>query len=273
MFVRPHFGAVTYATANHGNEDLCMSGVIRRSTYLAFALLGFAGFSHAATAQIPEKFENLQYFPKDIPRDSLVNIMRGFSFSLGVRCQFCHAGGDGVSFQGVNFASDEKVTKKNARYMLRMVDSLNRFAFAALPERQKTPVKLECTTCHRGNFVPVTLASALGAIIAEKGVDSAVARYRVMRQNMELGKYDLGEWSMNEFARVLREQGKVAEAIAMMELNSEFYPNSPSIGIALGEMYRERGNKAKALEWYKKVLERQPNNPMLKQRVEELSKP
>jgi tetratricopeptide (TPR) repeat protein len=250
-----------------------MHCVIRPLLYFALAIVGLPALTHTAGAQIPEKFENLQYFPKEIPRDSLVNIMRGFSFSLGVRCQFCHAGGDGVSFQGVNFASDEKVTKKNARYMLRMVDSLNRFAFAGLPERQKTPVKLECTTCHRGNFVPATLASALGATIAEKGVDSAVARYRVMRQNMELGKYDLGEWSMNEFARTLREQGKVAEAIAMLELNSEFYPNSPAISMGLGDMYRERGDKAKALEWYKKVLERQPNNPIAKQRVDELSKP
>ena len=250
-----------------------MHRLTRRSLYSALALVGFAAMSRPAAAQIPDKFENLQYFPKDIKRDSLVNIMRGFSFALGVRCQFCHAGGDGVSFEGVNFAADDKVTKRNARYMLRMVDSLNRFAFAALPERQNPPVKLECTTCHRGNFVPTTLAATLGATIAQKGADSAVAQYRRLRQTMELGKYDFGEWSMNEFARTLREQGKVAEAIAMLELNSEFYPNSAAISMGLGDMYRESGDRAKALERYKKVLERQPNNPVAKQRVEELSKP
>jgi tetratricopeptide (TPR) repeat protein len=250
-----------------------MPAVVRRSYGFAFALFALTAFTQPASAQIPEKFENLQYFPKDIPRDTLVNVMRGFSFALGVRCQFCHAGGDGVSFQGVNFASDDKVTKRNARFMLRMVDSLNRFAFAALPERQNPPVRIECTTCHRGNFVPSTLAATLGATLERKGLDSAVAQYRALRQNMELGKYDFGEWSMNEFARVLREQGKVAEAIAMLELNSEFFPNSPSISMGLGDMYRERGDKAKALERYKRVLERQPNNPVAKQRVEELSKP
>jgi predicted Zn-dependent protease len=125
----------------------------------------------------------------------------------------------------------------------------------------------------RGNFVPTTLAATRGATIAQKGADSAVAQYRRLRQTMELGKYDFGEWSMNEFARTLREQGKVAEAIAMLELNSEFYPNSPAISMGLGDMYRETGDKAKALERYKKVLERQPNNPVAKQRVEELSKP
>ena len=66
-------------------------------------------------AQMPEKFENLQYFPKDIPRDSLIQHMRAFSLTLGVRCQYCHTGGDGVSFRGVNFASDEKPAKRKAR--------------------------------------------------------------------------------------------------------------------------------------------------------------
>ena len=93
-----------------------------------------------ARAQIPEKFENLQFFPKDIPRDSLIQVMRGFSFALGVRCQHCHAGGDGISFEGVKFSSDEKAAKRNARFMLRMVDSLNANAFNALPERSNPPM-------------------------------------------------------------------------------------------------------------------------------------
>ena len=80
-----------------------------------------AGAPAAASAQIPEKFENLRFFPTDIPRDSLLQVMRGFSFALGVRCQYCHTGGDAVSFQGVDFASDDKPQKRNARFMLRMV--------------------------------------------------------------------------------------------------------------------------------------------------------
>src|SRR5262252_10523065 len=83
--------------------------------------------------QFPDKFENLQALPKDIQRDSLIQIMRGFSFALGVRCQYCHTGGDGVSFAGVSFKSDDKAAKRNARFMIRMVDSLNHTVLAALP--------------------------------------------------------------------------------------------------------------------------------------------
>ena len=46
--------------------------------------------------QPPWKSENLQYFPKDITRPQLIQRMREFSFSLGVRCQYCHPGGNGI---------------------------------------------------------------------------------------------------------------------------------------------------------------------------------
>jgi len=244
----------------------------RRRLLVSSISLGLLAAVAHAHAQIPEKFENLQYFPKDIPRDSLIQVMRGFSFSLGVRCQHCHAGGDGVSFEGVKFASDEKPAKRNARFMLRMVDSLNAHAFTALPERSNPPIRLECTTCHRGSPYPTTLAQTLRATIEQKGVDSAVAAYRALRQDAVSGRFDVSEWSMNEFARTLSEQGKKAEAIAMLELNSEFYPQSPAISMGLGDLYRERGEKVKALERYKQVLERQPRNPAARRWVDSLSK-
>src|ERR1043165_199505 len=89
------------------------------------ALMVVAGIvltSLSAWAQAPPPPQNLQYFPKDIPRPQLIQRMREFSFALDVRCQYCHAGGDGVSFDGVNFASDDKPAKVKARALLRMVD-------------------------------------------------------------------------------------------------------------------------------------------------------
>ena len=37
-----------------------------------------------------QPYENLKYFSKDISRDSLLTIMRGFTYALGVNCQYCH---------------------------------------------------------------------------------------------------------------------------------------------------------------------------------------
>ncbi|HEX3155425.1 MAG TPA: hypothetical protein VHV32_12410, partial [Candidatus Angelobacter sp.] len=62
--------------------------------------------STEATAQIPDKFTNLQVLSKETPKAELVSIMRTYAGDLGVRCGFCHTGGDPNTLQGVNFASD-----------------------------------------------------------------------------------------------------------------------------------------------------------------------
>ena len=106
---------------------------------LVIALL-VAAPAVAQTAQPPWKGENLQFYPKDIPRQRLIQSMREFSFALGVRCQYCHIGGNGVLFEGVVFSSDEKPAKVKARAMLRMVDELNTVTLAKLPSHAEPRV-------------------------------------------------------------------------------------------------------------------------------------
>ncbi len=234
------------------------------------AIIGLASAGRLA-AQIPEKFENLQFFPKDITRDSLVQAMRGFSFALNVRCQHCHAGGDGVSFAGVNFASDDKDAKRKARFMLKMVDQLNTQTLAGLEKRSNPPVKVLCVTCHRGSSLPNTLESVLTEVIAKEGIPAAVQRYRQLRENtMTFGRYDFGEWSMNELGRKLAVAGDTAAAIAMLELNLEFNPQSTSIDAFLGELHEKRGEKDKAIARYERALAKTPNNAELRRRLEAL---
>ena len=85
-----------------------------------------------ASAQEPPK--NLQYFDADIsPRRP--DPAHARAFALDVRCQHCHAGGDGISFDGVVFESDEKLAKRKARYMLAMVDEINTSLLSGVPER------------------------------------------------------------------------------------------------------------------------------------------
>ena len=71
------------------------------------------------------------------------------SFALDVRRQHCHAGGDGVSFDGVVFESDEKPAKVKARAILRMVDEINGMLLARLPSRAEPRVVVGCATCHQ----------------------------------------------------------------------------------------------------------------------------
>ena len=243
-----------------------------RLTFAVIAAVGAAVVSaHDVAAQIPEKFQNLQVFPAAITRDSLVQIMRGFSFALGVRCQHCHAGGDGVSFAGVAFDSDEKPAKRKARFMLRMVDSLNRIVLAALPDRTDPPVVVQCVTCHRGLAKPTTLEAVLMKTIEQSGVDSAIKQYRGLRERVAInGYYDFTEWRINELARTLVTAGKIPETIAILEMNAEFNPRSVTIPFELGELYRRQGDRDKAIASYQRVLQLQPNNPQARTRLTEL---
>lgn len=221
----------------------------------------------------PWRGENLQFFPKDISRPELVQRMREFSFALDVRCQHCHAGGDGVSFDGVNFASDDKPAKVTARSMLRMVDQLNSTTLAALPVRAEPRVTIGCVTCHHGLAVPKSLQTTLLETIEASGVAAATTRYRQLRQDtMVGGKYNFGEWEINELARRLTESGRTVEAIAILEMNGEFYPKSVDIDFTLGELHRGRNENAQAIARYRAVLAKSPKHQGAQRRLSELTK-
>jgi hypothetical protein len=217
--------------------------------------------------------KNLQHFPKGITRDQLVQRMREFSFALGVRCQHCHAGGDGVSFDGVDFASDEKPAKVKARAMLRMVEQINGPVLSALPARAEPKVAVDCVTCHRGLPLPKTLQTLLFETVNRDGAEAATKRYRDLRANQALtGRWNFGEWEINELVRRLRDAGKVQEAIAILEMNGEFHPKSADIDFNLGELYLQQGETAKALSRYRAALEKAPNHVPAKTRIAEIEK-
>jgi tetratricopeptide (TPR) repeat protein len=233
------------------------------------AVLGLCLAAIAAQAQVPDKFTNLQYFPKTISRDELVGIMRGFSFSLNVRCQYCHAGKDGPNLE-TNFASDEKETKKTARAMLRMVDAINQEYIAKLGS--KTPSRVECVTCHHGLSVPTTMNAVLAKTLEEKDIPAAIALYRDLRKkDYGEGKYDFGETPLNQLTESLLKQHKTKEAAAMMELNVEVN-TPPSLWsynlLAMAHTANQEIEKAKAD--YQKILELNPQDAWAKEQLEKL---
>jgi hypothetical protein len=146
------------------------------------AVAAYLVTSPLAAQQPPQ---NLQVLPKDIPRPELTAIMRGFTQSLGVRCEYCHAMRDGVTpvpgqpiqVNQLNLPSDANPRKNKARFMMRMTDSLNRVVLAGMPDRRDPAVTMSCLTCHRMNPVPVTIETVIAEVHAASGIDSAIARY------------------------------------------------------------------------------------------------
>jgi tetratricopeptide (TPR) repeat protein len=237
----------------------------------AFALLTSAVAQ--PPAQPPWKGKNLKYFPDDIKREVLIQRMREFSFALNVRCQYCHAGGDGISFDGVDFSSDEKPAKNKARAMLRLTEQVNTTLRPTVPSRAQPAVSVDCATCHHGLAIPKSLQTTLFEVVNTDGVAAAAARYRELRSaNTLTGRYTFDEWEMNELARRLVEAGKTADAIAMLELNGEFYPKSAAIDFQIAELQLARGEKDKALARYRITLQKAPDHQRAKARVEELEK-
>ena len=221
----------------------------------------------------PERFKNLKVLPKNIPRDSLLNTMRGFTQALGVRCSFCHATVEGAANpDSLDFPADTKVEKRNARIMLRMVRDINSKRLPDLPGRADPPVRVSCITCHRGSALPRTIDLVLEQVIDSAGVDVALQRYRQLRtETMERGRYDFSEGPVNELARRLAAGGKTADALKLLEMNAEMHPASAAIDVELGDVYRTGGDRERALTHYRAALEKQPNNPQARRRLQELT--
>ena len=84
---------------------------MHRSSLTILICLVVSGF---AVAQIPDEFSNLEVLPKDIGKRVLIERMRGFALGLGVRCAHCHVGNPDGSLDGMDFASDEKATRRSS---------------------------------------------------------------------------------------------------------------------------------------------------------------
>ena len=105
----------------------------------------------------PASFKNLQVLPKDSSASVVVGTMKGFAMNLGVRCQFCHVGKEGLPLEEFDFVSDEIPQKKTARIMMRLTDDINKTLDTAVPRAAGTEARVSCMTCHRGKSTPTNI--------------------------------------------------------------------------------------------------------------------
>lgn len=131
----------------------------------AFALAGFVVFAAAGALAAPGSQwtpptpTNLQVLDKKMVNRDLFEIMKGFTQSLGVRCQHCHVytGDNPNNLAAFDFASDDKPTKRTARTMMRMTASINTEHLKGIGETPPAgEARVTCYTCHRGETKPQT---------------------------------------------------------------------------------------------------------------------
>ena len=243
-------------------------GFSGRSMWCSLLLACTLAVGPLVWAQIPDTFKNLQVLSKDIGKPEIVTTMRGWAGELGVRCAHCHVGPDNL--QGMDFASDEKATKRAAREMLRMVQSINSGALKALPPRDEPRQSVSCGTCHRGAARPPL---DLQEVLVRAGA-AAAERYRELhRDHYGDGQYDFGPRSLGRATERLLDAGHADQALPLARLAVEEHPGLGHLHALLGQALLETGDRAAAGEALRKALALDPQNALAKRALARLEEP
>jgi hypothetical protein len=233
-----------------------------RSFVVGVAILTIPGATHAQVAGRfpPDSLVNVHVFPRTTPVIEVVGAMRNVAFGLGVRCQFCHVGEEGMPLERFDFASDEKRTKLVARQMMRMVQEINR-RLDTIPGRTTSGLQVTCATCHRGVSRPAPLSTLVIDAATAAGADSAIRAYRSLRQQY-YGRdaYDFGESSLNTAAFRLGRAGKFDDAFALLRLNEEMFPKSSGMYVFRGNISLMKGDTTGAEAAFREAIRRDPSN-------------
>jgi CubicO group peptidase (beta-lactamase class C family) len=105
-----------------------------------------------------------------------------------------------------------------------------------------------------------SIANTLLNTITEKDVTAAITQYRTLKTGPTANEYDFGEAELNRLGYQLLSMKKVAEAIEILKLNVEMFPQSANVYDSLGEAYLAHNDKELSIANYKKSLELDPNN-------------
>lgn len=185
--------------------------------------------------------------------------MQAISQALGVTCNYCHTAQPG---------SGQPEPKKDiARAMMAMTRDINDKIQAAAGQ---TAARVECVTCHRGVAIPKPLAEILTRSLREKGAAAAVAEYRDLRSRY-YGRdaYDFGEDTLISLAQATA-NARPDDAVALLQLNLEFYPKSARSYVALAYAYTRKIDDASAMAALEKALEIEPENGVARGQLEQL---
>jgi len=196
---------------------------------------------------LPDPFTNLKVLQKDISRQDLVAMMGGFTRALGVRCTHCHVGTEGEPLASYKFAADDKPAKRKARVMMELVRDINAKYLAGLDTRIDPPVKVECSTCHRGVTEPRTLQDVLRREYETGGLAALTAKYRDLRERYYgRSAYDFGEVPLADLAGEIWNAGKPDESVRLHALNVDMNPTSAfakrqHASLAITRSFRQEG--------------------------------
>jgi|SRR6476660_3802458 len=128
-----------------------------KKSFFITALFAVVVLASLAFTNDDPQYKNLKVLPKHITKPQLDSVMRQFTGSLGVKCNFCHHYNEET--KQMDFASDENKHKLVARSMMKMTAKINKKYFD-VAGKQTLDAKLlvGCYTCHHGQEEPAVTA-------------------------------------------------------------------------------------------------------------------
>jgi tetratricopeptide (TPR) repeat protein len=172
----------------------------------------------------------------------------------------------------MDFVADTKPAKNVARQMIAMTRAINGDHLARLAERSTPQVVVTCATCHRGITRPRSVIDETIVAYRSGGATAAAARYRELRTRYYGDDaYDFGDVALTEVADQVKAGGDVAGAIALLELNVEFLPQSWFGLWMLAEARADAGQHAQAVAALERAVAIRPRADLVA-RLDELRK-
>jgi len=163
------------------------------------------------------------------PPADIMPLMQEFVQALGVQCEYCHSAQRG--------SGQPEPRKEIARQMIAMTRDLNNRVQTATGKTSAEATQVKCVTCHHGVPIPKQLSEIILQTLREKGAVAAAAQYRDLHEHFYgRAAYDFGEDTLIGVAQPLA-AGKPDDAIALLKVNLEYYPQSAKTYAAIAYAY------------------------------------
>jgi hypothetical protein len=191
-----------------------------------------------------------------------ISQMPAIASALGVRCNYCHAAKRGSGLP--------EPKKEIALAMMAMTDELNARIRTATGKKAGEVTEIRCAYCHRGVAIPKPITDIVWQTTRDQGVDAAIEQYRKLReQYFGRSTYDFSEEPLATIAQQLA-SFRPDDAIALVKLNLEFYPQSVNSLVAMSLAQTRKHDDDGAIATLEKALEIDPSNGTIRGRLEQL---
>jgi imidazolonepropionase-like amidohydrolase len=114
-----------------------------------------------------------------------------------------------------------------------------------------------------------SIAAVLFKTLRDKNVEAAIQQYHELKSSAA-DRYDFSEPELNYLGYQLMSLKRIKEAIQILKLNAEAFPESANVYDSLGEAYLNDGDKQLAAENYAKSLQLDPDNHGAMEKLKQL---